>query len=496
MTLPPKVQAAVDVLTRFDVHQDQIAPLSYRVYLRFKPATPPPLWGASPAYWTFVALIFAFGGAALFFCVATYWLIYQGRDPIGELLSPAPQFVLWSIFGFIGWATASGSADQMKRDAANLQLPSWENFTASWHPAIDQVAAHANPNRYWLAALKGEPLVDHAKLIGVIAFVALASVLPVKAASIAEVLAIVYFVLCVVANQRSQKGRTLATAGRARNAWLIQHGVWIGFLATSLLWNFGLAVYVWPTKTSVLLPVYCLLAFLMHYFDRARYEQQRLLLSRAEKSESEKQLAEIRLQSLKAQIEPHFIFNTIAHLKSMIASDPKSAERMADELSDFLRASLQALRSDSTTVGSEMELARAYLEIAKLRMGSRLSSQIDMGADVANMQIPPLLVQTLLENAIQHGVEPKSTPSEIRVSADLQHDDAGAKRLLVRVADTGQGFSQSSASGGSGIGLANTRERLLSAYAGSATLRLSANTPSGVIAEIELPVEPNSEHKL
>jgi sensor histidine kinase YesM len=119
-----------------------------------------------------------------------------------------------------------------------------------------------------------------------------------------------------------------------------------------------------------------------------------------------------------------------------------------------------------------------------------------MGADVANVKIPPLLVQTLLENAIQHGVEPKSTPSEIRVSANLQHDDAGAKRLLVRVADTGQGFSQSSASGGSGIGLANIRERLQSAYGGRATLTLSANTPSGVIAEIELPVEQNSEHKL
>ena len=496
MTLPPKVQDAVDVLTRFDVHQDQIAPLSYRLYLRLKPATPPPLWGASAVYWTFVAFTFAFGSAALFFVGATYWLIQQGRDPLAELLSPAPQFVLWSIFGFIGWATASGTADQMKREAASLQLPSWENFTPNWRPAMDQVAAHANPNRYWLAALKGEPLVARAEVIGVIAFVVLASAFPVKAASVAEALALVYFVLCIVANQRGPKGRTLAAAGRARNAWLIQHGVWIGFLATSLLWNFGLAVHVWQNKTSDMLAVYCLMAFLMHYFDRARYEQQRLLLSRVEKSESEKQLAEIRLQSLKAQIEPHFIFNTIAHLKSMIASDPKSAERMADELSDFLRASLQALRNDSSTVVAEMELARAYLEIAKLRMGSRLSSQIDMGAGVANVKIPPLLVQTLLENAIQHGVEPKSTPSEIRVSADLRHDGAGDKRLLVRVADTGQGFSPSSASGGSGIGLANIRERLQSAYAGSATLKLSANTPSGVIAEIDLPVEQNSEHKL
>jgi signal transduction histidine kinase len=488
MTLPPKVQAAVDVLTKFDVHHDQIAPLSYRVYLRLKPATPPPLWGASPGYWTFVAFTFAFGSAALFFCGATYWLVQQGRDPVAELLSPLPQFVLWSFFGFIGWATASGTADQVKLDAANLQLPAWESFTTAWRPAMDQVAAYANPNRYWLAALKGEPVVKRAEFIGVIAFVVLASLLPVKAASVAETLAVVYFVLCVIANQRGPRGRTLATAGRARTAWFVQHGLWFGFLATALLWNYGFAVYVWPTKTSALLGVYCLLAFLMHYFDRARFEQQRLLLSRVEKAEQDKQLAEIRLQSLKAQIEPHFIFNTIAHLKSMIATDPKSAERMADELSDFLRASLQALRNDSSTVAAEMALARAYLEIAKLRMGSRLSSQIDMGADVADIKIPSLLVQTLLENAIQHGVEPKSTPSEIRVSADLQYDGAGDKRLLVRVADTGRGFSQLSASGGSGIGLANIRERLQSAYDGRATLKLSANTPSGVIAELILPI--------
>ena len=496
MTLPPKVQAAVDVLTRFDVHHDQIAPLSYRVYLRLRPATPPPLWGATPGYWTFVAFTFAFGSAALFFVGATYWLFQQGRDPVSELLSPAPQFVLWSIFGFIGWASAWEIRDSTSSDAAYLQLPAWENLTPAWRPVMEQVEASANPNRYWLAALKDEPLVDRAKLIGVILFVLLASAFPVKAASVADALALVYMILCAFASQRGPEGRKLAASGRARNVWFVQHGVWIGFLATALLWNYVIAVYVWPNKTSNWMVVYCLLAFLSHYYERVRFEQQRLLLSRVEKSESEKQLAEIRLQSLKAQIEPHFIFNTIAHLKSMIASDPKSAERMADELSDFLRASLQALRSDSTTVGSEMELARAYLEIAKLRMGSRVSSQIDMGADVANVKIPPLLVQTLLENAIQHGVEAKSTPSEIRLSADLQHDDAGAKRLLVRVADTGRGFSQSSASGGSGIGLANIRERLQSAYDGRATLRLSANTPSGVIAEIELPVEQNSEHKL
>lgn len=491
MTLPPRVQAAIDVLTRFDVHQDQVAPLSYRLYVRLKPETPPPLWGATSGYWTFVALTFAFGSAALFFCGATYWLFQQGRNPVVELLSPAPQFVLWTLFGLIGWLSAWATWDQMKSEGQHLQLPAWENFSAAWRPAIDQVAAHANPNRYWLAALKGEPLVDRAKVVGVAAFVALASVLPAKSASVADVVALVYFILCIIASQRGPKGRTLAAAGRARAMWFIQHGVWIGFLACALLWNYVLAVYVWPNKTSDLLGVYCLIAFLMHYFDRARFEQQRLLLSRVEKAENEKQLAEIRLQSLKAQIEPHFIFNTIAHLKSLIATDPKLAERMADELSDFLRASLQALRNDSSTVAAEMELARAYLEIAKLRMGSRLSSRIEMGANVADVKIPPLLVQTLLENAIQHGVEPKSTPSEIHVSANSLTDDAGTARLLVRVVDTGVGFAQSQASGagGSGIGLANIRERLQSAYDGRATLKLTANTPSGVVAEIELPVE-------
>jgi hypothetical protein len=488
MLLPPKVEAAVNVLGQFDIRSHVVAPFAYRAYLRLRPETPPPLWGANAGYWTFLAFAVALGCAALFFCLAAYWLYQQGRSPIVELLSPAPQIVLWTFFGFFGWLTAWATSDQMKSDGRHLQLPAWPNFTPAWRPAIDQVEVRANPNRFWLAALRGEAIVKRAEVVGVVAFVALATVLPVKSASVAEVIALVYFILCIIAYQRGPRGLTLAAAGRARNAWFIQHGMFIGFLSAALFWNYVLAVYLWPTKTSSMLGVNCLIAFLMHYFDRARFAQQRLLLSRIEKAEHERQLAEVRLHTLKAQIEPHFIFNTIAHLKSMIATDPKLAERMADELSDFLRASLAVLRKDWSTVGEELKLARAYLEIAKLRMGSRLSSDLRIGEGAADVKIPPLLIQTLLENAIQHGVEPSAAACDIYVSANIVTREDQSQFMLIRVVDTGVGFGEGN-TGGAGVGLANVRERLASAYAGRAKLAMMPNTPSGVVAEIELPLE-------
>lgn len=486
MSLPPKVEAAINVLGQFDVRPHVVAPLSYRAYLRFRPDTPPPLWGASGGCWTFFTFAVALGSAALFFCLAAYWLHQQGRNPVVELLSPAPQIVLWTLFGFVGWLGAWATSDQMKSDGQYLQLPAWPNFTPAWRPTIDQVEGRANPNRFWLAALRGEPVVQRAEVVGVVAFVALATMLPVKSASVAEVIALVYFILCIIAYQRGPQGITLASTGRARNTWFIQHGVFIGFLSAALFWNYVLAVYLWPNKTSSMLGVYCLLAFLMHYFDRERCAQQRLLLSRIEKSEHERQLAEARLHTLKAQIEPHFIFNTIAHLKSMIATDPKSAEKMADELSDFLRVSITALRSDWSTVKQEMALAHAYLELAKLRMGSRLSSTLQVSDDAAEAKLPPLLLQTILENAIQHGVEPNLQPSEIRVSAHRYVNLENKARIIIRVVDTGVGFGQAN-SGGSGMGLANIRERLATAFGGRATFTMSANTPHGVVAEIDLP---------
>jgi hypothetical protein len=495
MTLPRKVQTAIDVLAQYEISADVVAPFWYRQYLRYRPTTPPPLWGASEGYWVFRTLknASALGVFVILAALAIAWHIASPAEKL-LVLTPAAQFAIWTFASVASWLITKAICDWNRLERERIGLPLWRDFSAGWRISSELMREVAALERYWLWSLLSKPLFYVAGAMGTFAFVGFAWALPAKVGSFAETSSLIYCMICLIGLALSEKGKRLSANQAPRQ---ITNGFWAGFTLTATACAlFANRFFGLPNDSAPLTLAYGFGTALLFALDGWRYKNRSRLFLRVEYNEQKRRLAEAQLQTLKAQIEPHFIFNTLAHLKSMIASDPKSAERMADELSDFLRASLQALRSESTTVGSEMELARAYLEIAKLRMGSRLSSQIDTGADVANVKIPPLLVQTLLENAIQHGVEPKSTPSEIRVSADLQHDDAGAKRLLVRVADTGQGFSQLSTSGGSGIGLANIRERLQSAYAGRATLRLSANTPSGVIAEIELPVEQNSEHKL
>ena len=162
---------------------------------------------------------------------------------------------------------------------------------------------------------------------------------------------------------------------------------------------------------------------------------------------------------------------------------------MADELSDFLRASLQSLREDRMTVAHDIQLVRAYLALASLRMGARLTVDLQMEPATAHLPVPPLMLQTLVENAIQHGIEPKVGPGHIRVSARL--DSGGpTHRLVLQVADDGVGFGQA-ATGGSGLGLVNIRERLATAFGPEAQLSLAANDPQGVVATLSFPV-PNS----
>ena len=138
------------------------------------------------------------------------------------------------------------------------------------------------------------------------------------------------------------------------------------------------------------------------------------------------------------------------------------------------------------TVAQDFELVRAYLALANLRMGARLTVDLQMEPRTATLPVPPLMLQTLVENAIQHGIEPKVGPGHIRVSARL--DSTGATpRLVLAVADDGVGFGQSN-TGGSGLGLVNIRERLATAFGSNAQLTLGANTPQGVIATLSLPV--------
>ncbi len=195
----------------------------------------------------------------------------------------------------------------------------------------------------------------------------------------------------------------------------------------------------------------------------------------------DRQAAEARLQVLEAQIEPHFLFNTLAHVKRLYETDPAAGARMLHDLTEYLAGALPQMRAAST-LGRELDHVRAYLAIQQIRMGRRLAFAIDLPDTLRSAALPPLMVLTLVENAIKHGLSPLPDGGRIDVRAGIAADG----RLCVQVADTGQGFAKT---GGSGTGLANTRARLASKYGAAAGLSLATNAPRGVVATITLPQE-------
>jgi signal transduction histidine kinase len=194
-----------------------------------------------------------------------------------------------------------------------------------------------------------------------------------------------------------------------------------------------------------------------------------------------RQLAEAQLKMMQAQVEPHFLFNTLASVDYLIETDPARASTMQKNLIQYLRAALPQMREGSTTLGKEIALCRSYLEILKVRMEDRLQYAITVPQGLASAQFPPMMLQSLVENSIKHGLEPKSEGGTLTISADVANG-----KLRVTVADTGLGFAVGTKPG-SGVGLANVSERLAALYAGTARVTIDANTPSGTIATIEVP---------
>ncbi|WP_051304596.1 sensor histidine kinase [Chitinilyticum litopenaei] len=207
-----------------------------------------------------------------------------------------------------------------------------------------------------------------------------------------------------------------------------------------------------------------------------------LALATEQKKAAELQQAETaaQLAMLQAQIEPHFLFNTLANVQSLIERDPPLARTMLEHLNDYLRATLGRTRSKRTTLGDELALLEALLAIIRIRLGERLNYRIDVPDELREASLPPLLLQPLVENAIEHGIEPSLAGGTITIAA---RSDNG--RLQLSVSDTGIGLT---AAPGNGVGLANVRQRLASLYGDAGQLQLHANSPSGVRAELHLPL--------
>lgn len=211
---------------------------------------------------------------------------------------------------------------------------------------------------------------------------------------------------------------------------------------------------------------------------RARMQSD-LVRADADKHRLEKQVMEARLQVMQAQVEPHFLFNTLANVQHLVESDARAAGKMLENLIRYLRIALPQMRESSSTLGREMDMAAAYLEIFKIRMGSRLDYSMNMPDELRHQEFPPMMLITLVENAIKHGLDPCCDAGVVSLSAE-QKDG----KVIVKVADTGEGFQPKP---GGGVGLTNIRERLSTLYGKAASLSLEENQPRGVVATIALP---------
>jgi len=207
---------------------------------------------------------------------------------------------------------------------------------------------------------------------------------------------------------------------------------------------------------------------------------QRLLQEeRIQRLMSEKNAMQAQLKQLQAQIEPHFLFNTLSNVLSLLESDPTAGRKMLSDLIRYLRASLPESRMQWASLGGEMDLIAAYLGLLKVRMGDRLQVRIEIDDALKSAQFAPMLIQPLVENAVQHGLEESIDGGTISLRAEQENST-----LRVTVADTGKGFASETSPG---IGLANVRDRLAALYGQQGRLIITENQPSGVSAVIEVP---------
>jgi len=247
---------------------------------------------------------------------------------------------------------------------------------------------------------------------------------------------------------------------------------------TGDLWRIGVGAGL----ILLFIPLFILLVVSKFFIDRSRAAQRMAELKRkeAEYHRMSQQVTEAKLSALQAQVEPHFLYNTLASVQALTEVDPQRANEMTGHLIQYLRNALPKMRESVSTVGQEVELVRAYLNILQMRMGKRLTFAIDVPAELNEYAFPPLMLPSLVENAIKHGLEPQREGGEVRISAEVVGDS-----LRMVVADTGRGFGETV--GGTGVGLTNIRERLAAMYGDRAHLTLAPREPQGVVATIEVP---------
>lgn len=219
---------------------------------------------------------------------------------------------------------------------------------------------------------------------------------------------------------------------------------------------------------------------------RDAFAREQALEFNLQRSEFERRESDARLRLLQAQVEPHFLFNTLANVQALVDSGSPQASKVLSSLIAYLRAAVPRMHSRTATLANEVELVKAYLDLMQMRMPDRLQYSIRLEPAAARLECPPMSLLTLVENAVRHGVDPSETGG--RIDADIWMRDG---RCIIRVTDTGVGLT--SKTHGLGTGLSNLRERLRLAFSGEARFTLTEVAPRGVCAEVSFPVRESGQ---
>lgn len=196
--------------------------------------------------------------------------------------------------------------------------------------------------------------------------------------------------------------------------------------------------------------------------------------------ETDRRLLEARLKMLSARIEPHFLMNTLANLRYLVRSDAEAAQEMLDHISDFLRSALERSRDVESRLEQELQTVRSYLRIMQIRMGKKLNFEIDIPETCLPVPVPALILQTLVENCVEHGIDPSEAPGMISIRIEPEGD-----KVRVQVVDDGAGFDSKHASWGTG--LRNVQDRLDTFYGGSASLAIESEPGNGTRVDLLIP---------
>jgi signal transduction histidine kinase len=251
-------------------------------------------------------------------------------------------------------------------------------------------------------------------------------------------------------------------------------------LADGTTWLFSPRTVVSIVIVSLLISAVLLLIFVPR--ERAARAEASIAREQARGAAAENEATTARMKLLEAQVEPHFLYNTLAHVVCLIDDDPGTAKGMIERLIALLRASAGSA-TGKATLGAQIALLRAYLEIVALRMGPRLRWRIDVPSTLRDVSAPPMLLQPIVENAVKHGLEPSIDGGEVVIGA--RRDGA---LLVLTVVDSGVGFRETASQGTPGIGLANLRARLCTLFGDEARVTIEDGQPRGTRVIVSFPV--------